>query len=247
VLDYFAKNGAPCPPDANPAEHIVEVIQGNAKQNIDWVDVWNRSEERQRVITELEELNNASRADTEEESEESQSEYATSHWFQFCMVLKRIMTQLWRSPVRILLELGVSISCKGIADRLQDYMWNKVILHIFAALFSGFTFWKMGNSSFDLQLRLFAIFNFIFVAPGCINQMQPFFLHNRDIFETREKKVLTEHLKTPKNNILISAVQNVPLDSIYRGTGCLGNSLFDPLCHSLLPLLVLHGWVPKRI
>jgi ABC-type multidrug transport system permease subunit len=38
-------------------------------------------------------------------------------------------------------------------------------------------------------LRLFAIFNFIFVAPGCINQMQPFFLANRDIFETREKKV----------------------------------------------------------
>lgn len=68
-------------------------------------------------------------------------------------------------------------------------MWNKIILHIFAALFSGFTFWNMGNSSFDLQLRLFAIFNFIFVAPGCINQMQPFFLHNRDIFETREKKV----------------------------------------------------------
>lgn len=24
---------------------------------------------------------------------------------------------------------------------------------------------------------------------GCINQMQPFFLHNRDLFETREKKV----------------------------------------------------------
>jgi hypothetical protein len=27
------------------------------------------------------------------------------------------------------------------------------------------------------------------VAPGCIIQMQPFFLANRDIFETREKKV----------------------------------------------------------
>lgn len=68
-------------------------------------------------------------------------------------------------------------------------MWNKMILHIFAALFGGFTFWKMGNGTFAMQLRLFAIFNFIFVAPGCINQMQPFFLHNRDIFETREKKV----------------------------------------------------------
>lgn len=68
-------------------------------------------------------------------------------------------------------------------------MWNKMILHVFAGLFSGFTFWKIGDGTFSLQLRLFAIFNFIFVAPGCINQMQPFFLHNRDIFETREKKV----------------------------------------------------------
>lgn len=68
-------------------------------------------------------------------------------------------------------------------------MWNKIVLHIFAALFSGFTFWKVGDGTFSLQLRLFAIFNFIFVAPGCINQMQPFFLANRDIFETREKKV----------------------------------------------------------
>lgn len=68
-------------------------------------------------------------------------------------------------------------------------MWNKIILHTFAGLFSGFTFWKIGDDTFSLQLRLFAIFNFIFVAPGCINQMQPFFLHNRDVFETREKKV----------------------------------------------------------
>jgi ABC-type multidrug transport system permease subunit len=57
---------------------------------------------------------------------------------------------------------------------LQDYVWNKINLHIFAALFGGFTFWMIGDGSFDLQLRVFAVFNFIFVAPGCINQMQPF-------------------------------------------------------------------------
>lgn len=67
-------------------------------------------------------------------------------------------------------------------------MWNKINLHIFAALFSGFTFWMIGDGTFDLQLRVFAVFNFIFVAPGCINQLQPYFLHNRDLFETREKK-----------------------------------------------------------
>ncbi|KAL3484275.1 ABC-2 type transporter-domain-containing protein [Aspergillus germanicus] len=169
VLGYFAQNGAPCPADTNPAEHIVEVIQGNGTQKIDWVDVWNRSEERERAIAELEELNRICQANP---GEEDTASFATSRWYQFKLVLQRLMTQLWRHP---------------------DYMWNKIILHVFAALFSGFTFWKMGNGTFDLQLRVFAIFNFIFVAPGCINQSQPFFLHNRDIFETREKKSKTYH------------------------------------------------------
>lgn len=37
-------------------------------------------------------------------------------------------------------------------------------------------------------VRLFAIFNFIFVAPGVLAQLQPLFIERRDIFETREKK-----------------------------------------------------------
>ncbi len=46
----------------------------------------------------------------------------------------------------------------------------------------------IGNAFGDLQNRLFTIFNFIFVAPGVIAQLQPKFIANRDIFETREKK-----------------------------------------------------------
>ncbi|KAJ5537442.1 hypothetical protein N7513_010628 [Penicillium frequentans] len=170
ILDYFSRNGAPCPPDANPAEHIIEVVQGGTTQQVDWVDVWNESPERKQALKELESLNAIGLADPD--YVEDTANYATSHWYQFKLVSKRLSIQIWRSP---------------------DYMWNKINLHIFAALFSGFTFWNIEDGSFSLQLRLFAIFNFIFVAPGCINQMQPFFLHNRDIFETREKKSKTYH------------------------------------------------------
>ncbi|KAJ5152564.1 uncharacterized protein N7482_009042 [Penicillium canariense] len=171
ILDYFARNGAPCPPDANPAEHIIEVVQGSGTtENTDWVEVWNRSDERGKALEELEALNKTAKADPD--YVQDTADFATSHWFQFKMVATRLSIKIWRSP---------------------DYMWNKIILHIFAALFSGFTFWKIGHGTFSLQLRLFAIFNFIFVAPGCINQMQPFFLQNRDIFETREKKSKTYH------------------------------------------------------
>lgn len=99
VLEYFAKNGAPCPPDANPAEHIVEVVQGNTDVPIDWVEVWNNSEERQRALTELEALVGAGKADPN--YVEDTADFATSHWFQFKTVSYRLMVQIWRSPVSI--------------------------------------------------------------------------------------------------------------------------------------------------
>ncbi|CAK7221669.1 hypothetical protein SBRCBS47491_004607 [Sporothrix bragantina] len=183
VLDYFARAGAPCPEDTNPADHIVEVIQGKAagssNSTADWVDLWDASPERAKAYAKMQSLAEGAKAaaaannsNNDGDAFDESLEYASPKWFQFRMVLHRLMVQLWRTP---------------------DYVWNKINLHIFAALFGGFTFWQMGNTSFDLQLRLFAVFNFIFVAPGCINQMQPFFLHNRDLFETREKKSKTYH------------------------------------------------------
>lgn len=50
------------------------------------------------------------------------------------------------------------------------------------------SYWKIGNTYADLQTQMFALFNFVFVAPGVMVQTQPKFIANRDIFEKREKK-----------------------------------------------------------
>jgi hypothetical protein len=97
ILEYFAKNGAPCPPDANPAEHIIEVVQGSATDKTDWVDVWNKSEEREKALAQLDALNESSKAAAD--FVEDTSDYATSHWFQFMEVSKRLSVHIWRSPV----------------------------------------------------------------------------------------------------------------------------------------------------
>lgn len=94
ILDYFARNGAPCPPDANPAEHIIDVVQGGNKK-VDWVDVWKQSNERTRALEMLESLNQSSMKNDLEDT----ADYATSHWFQFKMVATRLSVQIWRSPV----------------------------------------------------------------------------------------------------------------------------------------------------
>ena len=175
LLEYFARNGAPCPPNTNPAEHIVDVVQGRYGTAIDWPQTWLDSEEYRRTMAELEELSRSQiweKGDDAHSAEEENKDFATPIPYQIRLVTQRQILALWRNP---------------------DYVWNKIGIHISNSLFAGFTFWMLGDGTFDLQLRLMSMFNFVFVAPGCINQLQPFFIRNRDIFETREKKSKTYH------------------------------------------------------
>lgn len=129
--------------------------------------------------------------------------------------------------------------------RNTDYVWNKIFLHVVSALFSGFTYWKVRNNSFDLQLRLFFVLNFVYIASAAINQMQSLYLRNRDIFETREKKVC-------KSQCFLYCNTNIS-HSRKRTTGqvyfCLQSvRLRDPVArhvwHHLLRMLILPCWLP---
>ncbi|KAJ5151295.1 ABC multidrug transporter atrF [Penicillium canariense] len=159
VKDYFNRYGAPCPNTTNPAEHMIDVVSGHLSQGRDWNQVWLESPEHQKALQELDQIVDAAAA--------SPPEFATSIWEQTKLVTIRMSTALFRNT---------------------DYVNNKFALHIGSAIFNGFTFWKIGDSVGDMQLRLFTIFNFIFVAPGVINQLQPLFLERRAIYEQREKK-----------------------------------------------------------
>ncbi|KAI1741490.1 putative ABC multidrug transporter [Xylaria scruposa] len=170
VLDYFARHGVPCPPNSNPAEHIVDVVQGRFGTETDWPAEWESSQERQRTMERLTELEQDRGHTYAGQSKQDEKDFAAPILYQISLVTRRQLLSLWRNP---------------------DYVWNKIGLHVSNGLFAGFTFWKIGKGSFDVQLRLMSVFNFLFVAPGCINQLQPLFISNRDIFETREKKSKT--------------------------------------------------------
>jgi ABC-type multidrug transport system permease subunit len=90
--------------------------------------------------------------------------------------------------------------------RNVDYVNNKVALHIGSALFNGFTFWMIGHSVSKQQEVLFAVFNFIFVAPGVIAQLQPLFLERRDIYEVREKKSKMYHWFPFTTGLIVSEI-----------------------------------------
>ena len=225
LLDYFARNGAPCPEDANPAEHIVDVVQGRQGDGTDWPQQWLASPEYQHTMEELKKINLDQAKDaalTNVEEPEDTADFATPLKHQLILVTKRQLVALWRNP---------------------DYIWNKIGLHVTNSLFAGFTFWMIGNGTFDLQFRLMSVFNFVFVAPGCINQNQPLFLRNRDIFESREKKskmVKKSHYMIGHSKATANFCANsVSLGSLRHRTDCLRIPIPDRLRAPVLCLLVL--------
>ncbi|CAK7244663.1 MAG: ATP-binding cassette transporter snq2 [Sporothrix thermara] len=173
VKQYFAKYGAVCPVEANPAEFMIDVVTGGIEEVRDknWHQVWLDSPEQHAMITELDRI--VAEAAAKESMAASSAagqddhEFAMPLWDQIKIVTQRMNVALFRNTA---------------------YVNNKFSLHIISALLNGFSFWRPGDSVSDLQLRLFSIFNFVFVAPGVINQLQPLFIQRRDIYDAREKK-----------------------------------------------------------
>jgi ATP-binding cassette, subfamily G (WHITE), member 2, SNQ2 len=59
MRDYFARHGAPCPPNVNPAEYMLEAIGAGISPRIgdrDWKDIWLDSQECARTKAELEDI-----------------------------------------------------------------------------------------------------------------------------------------------------------------------------------------------
>ncbi|KAK4223152.1 ABC-2 type transporter-domain-containing protein [Podospora fimiseda] len=166
IKSYFARYGAPCPKDANPAEHMIDVVSGDLSQGRNWNQIWLESPEHSNVVKELDSII-AEAATKPAGYIDDGEEFAMPLWEQTKIVTQRMNVALYRN---------------------RDYVNNKVMLHIIAALFNGFSFWMIGDAISDLQMILFSVFQFVFVAPGVIAQLQPLFIDRRDIFEAREKK-----------------------------------------------------------
>jgi ATP-binding cassette subfamily G (WHITE) protein 2 (SNQ2) len=69
--------------------------------------------------------------------------------------------------------------------------WLAVVRRSFVAIwrdpeYVGFTFWNLGNSSVDMQSRLFSIFMTLTISPPLIQQLQPRFISTRSVYESRE-------------------------------------------------------------
>lgn len=164
VKNYLGRHGFQCPPEANPAEHMIEVVTGDSGK--DWNQTWLESPENEKLTSEIDAMVSEAASQPSSVNDDG-NEFGASIWTQTKLVTQRMNVSLFRNT---------------------EYITNKFAMHILLALLNGFTFWMIGDSLTDLQQNLFTIFNLIFVSPGVIAQLQPLFIDRRDIFEAREKK-----------------------------------------------------------
>lgn len=131
----------------------------------DWGDVWAASPGYQERSREIEQMIEERRQISVKSNLDDNREYAMPLATQIKAVVKRSFISYWRTP---------------------NYAIGKFSLHIITGLFNTFTFWKLGNSRIELQLRLFSIFMTLAIAPPLIQQLQPRFLGFRWIYQARE-------------------------------------------------------------
>ncbi|KAH0837832.1 pleiotropic drug resistance ABC transporter [Lanmaoa asiatica] len=180
IREYFARNGALCPPNVNPAEYMLEAIGAGLSPRVgprDWKDVWLDSAEYQRVRTEINEIKAQGLAVPVTEKSQTSAclllvsgattfskldcADATSFLYQLRIVVKRNNIALWRSP---------------------DYVFSRLFVHAFCSLFISLSFLNLGNSLRDLQYRVFAIFWIVVLPAIIITQLEPLFIFNRRTF-----------------------------------------------------------------
>ncbi|KAI5455973.1 ABC-2 type transporter-domain-containing protein [Mariannaea sp. PMI_226] len=223
LLDYFERNGAlPCPPDANPAEYMLQVIQppkDESETSIDWAQVWRNSTEYQGVKQELSRLNSlpsmaeqplsGSQAELGDTSQHQ--EFVASFWTQFWQVLLRTWKHFWRSPT---------------------YIWSKISLIVISSLYIGFSF-SANNTLQGLQNQLYAIFMFLVIFGNINEQIMPMFVPQRSLYEVRERPSKIYRWTTfVLSNIIVEIIWNTIMAALtyfcwYYPVGFVQNTTSD--------------------
>ncbi|PWY68618.1 ABC drug exporter AbcA [Aspergillus heteromorphus CBS 117.55] len=202
LIDYFVRNGGPpCPPAANPAEWMLDVIGAapGSHTDINWFETWRNSAEYARVQEHLTELKHERSQQAKltrttsgqtREDKASYREFAAPFWAQLCEAQVRIFQQIWRSPT---------------------YIYSKTILCVFSALFIGFSLFHTPNTIQGLQNQMFGIFMLLMLFGQLIQQIMPHFVAQRALYEVRERSSKTYSWKV---FIITNIIVELPWNSL---------------------------------
>ncbi|KAK4983971.1 Multidrug resistance protein [Elasticomyces elasticus] len=195
LTNYFERNGAsPCPPTANPAEWMLEIIGAApaSYSDIDWPQVWRNTPEFADVHRELDRLKQERLLESEPafspRDKASYREFAASFPVQMWEVTKRVFQQYWRTP---------------------SYIYSKTALCVLTGVFIGFSFFMASNSMQGLQNQMFGMFMLMTIFGQLVQQILPLFVTQRALYEVRERPSKAYSWKAfMLANILVEIVWN---------------------------------------
>lgn len=163
LRSYFHRNGADCPPDANPAEWMLDAIGAGLSPRIgdrDWGDVWDDSDEFARTKEEIVKIREDRLAAVGSAAVVEQIEYASPLWHQVKVVSWRNNLSFWRSP---------------------NYGFTRLFNHVIIALLSGLAFLQLDDSRTSLQYRVFVAFQSTILPALILAQVEPKYAISRMI------------------------------------------------------------------
>jgi ABC-type multidrug transport system ATPase subunit len=161
---YFAKYGAHCPADANPAEWMLDAIGAGLAAKIgdkDWGEIWTDSEEFDETKTNIIRIKDERLQAVGSETKLQTKEYATPLWHQIKEVNKRQHKAFWRSP---------------------NYGFTRLFNHVIVAFLTGLMFLQLDDSRTSLQYRIFIMFQFTVLPALILAQVEPKYDLSRLIF-----------------------------------------------------------------
>lgn len=164
LLEYFRRHGAHCPPDANPAEWMLDAIgAGQAPRigNRDWADIFADSPELANIKDRISQFKNTRLAEVGGHVKTNEREFATPLWHQLKVVQARTNLSFWRSP---------------------NYGFTRLFNHVVIAILTGLSYLNLDDSRSSLQYRVFVIFQVTVLPALILAQVEPKYAMSRMIY-----------------------------------------------------------------
>lgn len=164
LLDYFRRHGAHCPPDANPAEWMLDAIgAGQAPRigNRDWADIFADSPELANIKDRISQFKTTRLAEVGSSPKVDEAEFATPLMHQLKVVQARTNLSFWRSP---------------------NYGFTRLFNHVVIAILTGLAYLNLDDSRASLQYRVFVIFQVTVLPALILAQVEPKYAMSRMIY-----------------------------------------------------------------
>ena len=163
-MDYLRRHGADCPPDANPAEYMLDAIGAGQSPRVgdrDWADIFSDSPELANIKDRISQMKAKRLEEAGSHVKTDEKEYATPLMHQLKTVQKRTNLAFWRSP---------------------NYGFTRLFNHVIIALITGLAYLNLDDSRVSLQYRVFVIFQVTVLPALILAQVEPKYALSRMIF-----------------------------------------------------------------